>query len=519
MTNTPALALDSAAVSFTRSAFRNGWTTFNVREEHADEAERRLLASDAAQPVAEVASKYGDPEAFGEREIAYRDEDIQKLPYGTKLYARPAAALPAVSIDMVLHCPACGLQHIDAPEPGKLISGGSSAGRVRAGWSNPPHRSHLCHGCGHIWRPADVPTNGVQAVRTVGKADSPIVVPPAAGAIDASEQPINASWNRTAGTSLNPLHPALKRDPMDPEVSALRWLLNITTEFDRKDVRTRQAACLLDDYSVDGKTNREHLESLWSKLAPASCSEHASLQEAPAAAGAALTVADERAEIWVDIEKALIDAMESGGNVELDELDCELLLRLVRERNTPPQASGSAVEPFQKALDIRIAQGWQLGGNACPVLYTDTINGEQVRRDDLWLATTAALAATPAPEAAAPADPMDWPLPCDVTVGHGTMRKGIPLRTLVLRMKSLYEMATGNDADVVANRTPEERRRLADQFIAATTGQVMGWCCENGKAAGVVVCDECAETSRAYSAAMAPEPDDTPLETGEGDAR
>lgn len=63
-------------------------------------------------------------------------------------------------IDIVLHCPACGLQHIDAPTPG---------------WTNEPHRSHLCHGCGHIWRPADVPTNGVPAVKTKGKADSPIV--------------------------------------------------------------------------------------------------------------------------------------------------------------------------------------------------------------------------------------------------------------------------------------------------------------------------------------------------------
>src|SRR5574340_600312 len=38
----------------------------------------------------------------------------------------------------------------------QLISGGPNAGRVRKGWDNPPHRSHLCHGCGHIWRPADV---------------------------------------------------------------------------------------------------------------------------------------------------------------------------------------------------------------------------------------------------------------------------------------------------------------------------------------------------------------------------
>lgn len=65
-----------------------------------------------------------------------------------------------------------------------------------------------------------------------------------------------------------------------------------------------------------------------------------------------------------------------------------------------------------------------------------------------------------------PADPMDWPLPCDVTVGHGTMRKGVSLRTLVARMKMLYEMATGNNADEVANRTPEQRTALLEAFRA-----------------------------------------------------
>lgn len=65
---------------------------------------------------------------------------------------------------MVLHCPKCGLQHIDAPDD------------RTPDWKNEPHRSHLCHNpaCGYIWRPADVPTNGVQAVKTKGKADSPI---------------------------------------------------------------------------------------------------------------------------------------------------------------------------------------------------------------------------------------------------------------------------------------------------------------------------------------------------------
>lgn len=61
-----------------------------------------------------------------------------------------------------------------------------------------------------------------------------------------------------------------------------------------------------------------------------------------------------------------------------------------------------------------------------------------------------------------PADPMDWPLPCDVRVGHGVMRKGVRLGTLVARMKVLYEMATGANADEVAARTLEQRQALFD---------------------------------------------------------
>lgn len=43
------------------------------------------------------------------------------------------------------------------------------------------------------------------------------------------------------------------------------------------------------------------------------------------------------------------------------------------------------------ALDIRMAQGWRLKGDRLPVLYTDTINGDGVCRDDLWLCTGEAL--------------------------------------------------------------------------------------------------------------------------------
>jgi hypothetical protein len=62
-------------------------------------------------------------------------------------------------IDMILYCPNCGMQHIDAQEEEPT-------------WTNPPHKSHLCHGCGCIWRPADVATNGVPALKTSGKGDT-----------------------------------------------------------------------------------------------------------------------------------------------------------------------------------------------------------------------------------------------------------------------------------------------------------------------------------------------------------
>lgn len=65
----------------------------------------------------------------------------------------------ATPIPMVLHCPRCGLQHVDQAEPD-------------GGWTNPPHRSHLCHGCAAIWRPADIATCGVASIETTGASDT-----------------------------------------------------------------------------------------------------------------------------------------------------------------------------------------------------------------------------------------------------------------------------------------------------------------------------------------------------------
>ena len=62
---------------------------------------------------------------------------------------------------------------------------------------------------------------------------------------------------------------------------------------------------------------------------------------------------------------------------------------------SPPEGMVAAKEQqagaFQAALDIRTAQGWKLGGDKVPVLYTDEINGQQVCRDDVWLCTTEAI--------------------------------------------------------------------------------------------------------------------------------
>lgn len=75
------------------------------------------------------------------------------------LFGLPAPG-EAVPIPMILFCPKCHLQHVDEPDD------------RTPDWKNPPHRSHLCHGCGCIWRPADVATVGVKTITTKGKADN-----------------------------------------------------------------------------------------------------------------------------------------------------------------------------------------------------------------------------------------------------------------------------------------------------------------------------------------------------------
>ena len=121
--------------------------------------------------------------------VRYEDH-IAALAAGQATAAQPDD-MGYKSIDMVLHCPKCGMQHIDEDNYEELRIEAAELGVDREGerelerwieereWSNPPHRSHLCQNrkCGHIWRPADVPTNGVAAIKTAGTKDGPITSP------------------------------------------------------------------------------------------------------------------------------------------------------------------------------------------------------------------------------------------------------------------------------------------------------------------------------------------------------
>lgn len=107
-------------------------------------------------------------------------------------YVLEAADYHPPPVDMLLFCPKCEAQHIDAPEPETIKECGecglfrdidapdecSRCGSTKRGttggrrWLNPPHKSHLCHSCGTIWRPADVPTNGVARIKTKSEKDT-----------------------------------------------------------------------------------------------------------------------------------------------------------------------------------------------------------------------------------------------------------------------------------------------------------------------------------------------------------
>lgn len=94
--------------------------------------------------------------------ITAKGWDILKVRPPGKSALAVMAAPADVPVPMILHCPKCQMQHVDV---------------ATEDWPNPPHRSHLCLGCGYVWRPSDFPTTGVVTIQTQGKMDSPPVAP------------------------------------------------------------------------------------------------------------------------------------------------------------------------------------------------------------------------------------------------------------------------------------------------------------------------------------------------------
>lgn len=106
--------------------------------------------------------------------------------------AATAEGIPqADAIDVLLWCPQCFEQHVDEAAPDvcekcghddRMHTDEGDLGPERCHftfcdcmqyvkWLNPPHKSHRCNSCNHVWRPSDVPTNGVLKLETQGKAD------------------------------------------------------------------------------------------------------------------------------------------------------------------------------------------------------------------------------------------------------------------------------------------------------------------------------------------------------------
>ncbi|UIY60039.1 hypothetical protein [Burkholderia cepacia] len=147
--------------------------------------ENRLLDDDDRHEFAQFADKLQHTPRPAQADARERLTDEQRstleslartsTPYEQEVLRSILAAHPdqPKPIDMLLFCPKCGEQHIDAPEPADAdVDVDGTVISATPEWENPPHRSHLCANCKTVWRPADVPTNGVAAIQTRGKADT-----------------------------------------------------------------------------------------------------------------------------------------------------------------------------------------------------------------------------------------------------------------------------------------------------------------------------------------------------------
>ncbi len=92
-----------------QAAMKLAWDELDERQReiytgYAAMTEIELDRQGRGEPVAELVSQYGDPEAFGKRAIKWL-VSFQKMPYGTKLYLAPQPAEPVkVPSDAEIDC-------------------------------------------------------------------------------------------------------------------------------------------------------------------------------------------------------------------------------------------------------------------------------------------------------------------------------------------------------------------------------------------------------------------------------
>lgn len=121
------------------------------------------------QGVATVSFKRANETGTALVKSAIEDKDFWQSKYDE------AMANAGKPIDMLLFCPNCGEQHVDEAKPDLCETCGKSKRNCSCAfftaWLNPPHKSHRCSKCNHVFRPANVPTNGVAEIKTKGERD------------------------------------------------------------------------------------------------------------------------------------------------------------------------------------------------------------------------------------------------------------------------------------------------------------------------------------------------------------
>lgn len=160
----------------------------------------------------------------------------------------------------------------------------------------------------------------------------------------------------------------------------------------------------------------------------------------------------------IDIEalRKRVAAVREDGfdrfSIELPELDAlldrleraEALVNMQREALDLVAANQALRKEFDfaEAAAGAVPEGFALVPLDPPLAMAKAFRDADTNGGRFLDGYAALLAAAPPAQGlpAAPDDPMDWPLPCDVTVGCGTISKGVPLRTLVLRMKNMNDM-------------------------------------------------------------------------------